>query len=44
MAVKKENKICISDDTICVCTNLVQEDRMPHNPIKLSGLYMYHQV
>jgi len=44
MVVKKESKIYISDDTSCVYTNLVQEDRMPHNPVKLSGYYMYHQV
>jgi len=44
MAVKKENKIYISYDTSCVYTNLVQEDRMPHNPVKLSGYCMYHKV
>jgi len=44
---KEENNIdlkYISDDTPCVYTNLVQEDRIPHNPLKLSGYSMYHQV
>jgi len=43
---EERNKLYISDDTSRVYTNLpvIQEDRMPRNPVKLNGFYMYHQV